>query len=363
MVIANFPFSLERWWLGAGAVQAEKKTAKGSGSTDSKSEAARIKKSHTAYTDLFGRLTFGKPPAGYGDYAFIQHIVASLSAGGRAGVVCPQGVLFRGQPAVEEETDELDKAGNPKMKRRKADDEHLIRAGLLTAGLVEAVIALPLNIFYGAGVPACLLVLNKRRPLVRKDKVLLVYAARHYRELSAKNQLRPRDVMRILVHYHAYGDADAVPGLLVEHSKRLMAEVQKTRAEAVGLAEAEYEEAVARGRNDRALAKLAAERDQKLAEADQLAAEELAALQEIVVELRKLYADPAELARHTRVVDRAEIAENEFNLNIPRFVDTFEPEEPIDVADALRTLDAAEDERSKAERALRKLLKGCGYAV
>ena len=70
---------------------------------------------------------FSAPPAGYGDYAFILHILASLTDDGRAGIVCPQGVLFRGQPEVEEETGEFDDDGNPKMKRRKADDEHLIR--------------------------------------------------------------------------------------------------------------------------------------------------------------------------------------------------------------------------------------------
>jgi N-6 DNA methylase len=62
------------------------------------------------------------PPAGYGDHAFILHIVASLTDDGHAGIVCPQGVLFRGQPEVEEETDEFDDDGNPKIKRRKADD-------------------------------------------------------------------------------------------------------------------------------------------------------------------------------------------------------------------------------------------------
>ncbi|MBK9065322.1 MAG: N-6 DNA methylase, partial [Gemmatimonadetes bacterium] len=140
-------------------------------------------------------------------YAFILHILASLTDDGRAGVVCPQGVLFRGQPEVEEETGEIEDDGNPIIKRRKADDEHLIRKALLESGLIDAVISLPLNVFYGAGVPACLLILRKQRPDERRDQVLLIYAARHYRELSAQNELRPQDVMRMLVHYHAYGDA------------------------------------------------------------------------------------------------------------------------------------------------------------
>ena len=73
-------------------------------------------------------------------------------------------MLFRGQPEVEEETDEFDDDGNPKMKRRKADDEHLIRKALLDARLIDAVVSLPLNVFYGAGVPACLLILSMIAP-------------------------------------------------------------------------------------------------------------------------------------------------------------------------------------------------------
>ncbi len=62
--------------------------------------------------------------------------------------------MFRGQPQVEEATEKLDKHGNPKIRRRKADDEHLIRRALLESGLIDAVISLPLNVFYGAGVPS-----------------------------------------------------------------------------------------------------------------------------------------------------------------------------------------------------------------
>jgi type I restriction enzyme M protein len=79
---------------------------------------------------------------------------------GRAGIVCPQGVLFRGQPEMEEETGEFDGDGDPVIKRRKADDEYLIRKALLESRLIDAVISLPLNVFYGAGVPACLLILS-----------------------------------------------------------------------------------------------------------------------------------------------------------------------------------------------------------
>ena len=63
-------------------------------------------------------------------------------------------MLFRGQPEVDEETGEFDDDGNPRMKHRKADDEHLIRKSLLESRVIDAVISLPLNVFYGAGVPA-----------------------------------------------------------------------------------------------------------------------------------------------------------------------------------------------------------------
>lgn len=194
LVLANFPFSDDFWWL------------KPEQQTDDAKKKAKLKQQvfgKEGYKDpfhRFGRGTpFSAPPASTGDYAFILHILASLNAIGRAGIVCPQGVLFRGQPAIEEETGDFDADGNPKFKRRKADDEHLIRRALVEARLIDAVISLPLNCFYGAGVPACLLILRRKRPPERHGQVLLVYAARHYRELSNQNELRPQDVMRILV--------------------------------------------------------------------------------------------------------------------------------------------------------------------
>ena len=78
-----------------------------------------------------------------------------------------------GSPKSRRRPDEFDDDGNPKIKRRKADDEHLIRKALLESRLIDAVISLPLNVFYGAGVPACLLILRKQRPLERRDQVLL----------------------------------------------------------------------------------------------------------------------------------------------------------------------------------------------
>jgi type I restriction enzyme M protein len=392
LVLANFPFSDEFWWL------------KPEQQTDDKKKKEKLKKEifgKEGYKDSqgrFGRGTgFKAPPAGYGDYAFILHILASLTDAGRAGIVCPQGVLFRGQPEVEEETEELDDDGNPRVKRRKADDEHLIRKALLDSRVIDAVISLPLNVFYGAGVPACLLILRRQRPAERRDQVLLIYAARHYRDLSAQNELRPQDVMRMLVHYHAYGDAAKVPALVAEHSGRIRKQIDAREEEETGRIEAEYEAQVEKlaaldtdliatrkresaatkkeekarlvgvvakleKQRDKVAAKLA-ERDERVAEARRRAADDRKDVDAVGKELAALYADPDELLKHARVVGLDEIVENEFNLNIPRYVDTFEPEPRIDVNEALKALSAADAETAHAEETLRSLLTKAGYAA
>ncbi len=391
LVLANFPFSDEFWWL------------KPEQQTDDKKKKDKLKKEifgKQGFKDPFGRFGrgtgFKAPPAGYGDYAFILHILASLTHDGRAGIVCPQGVLFRGQPEVEEETDEFDDDGNPKMKRRKADDEHLIRKALLESRLIDAVISLPLNVFYGAGVPACLLILRKQRPAERRDRVLLIYAARHYRELSAQNELRPQDVMRILVHYHAYGEARKVPGLVAEHSGRIRKQIDLREEDEVGRLEAEYQphadklaaldaelvaararEGAARTKDEKAKAAAAvarvekqrekvaakvAERDERIAEARRRAEDDRKDVTTEGEELIALYADPDELLKHARGVGLAEVEENEFNLNIPRYVDTFEPEPRVEVKDALKALGEAEAAAKRAEVELLRLLKEAGCA-
>lgn len=392
LVLANFPFSDEFWWL------------KPEQQTDDKKKKDKLKKAifgKDGFKDPFGRFGrgtgFKAPPAGYGDYAFVLHILASLTDDGRAGIVCPQGVLFRGQPEVEEESGEFDDDGNPKMRRRKADDEHLIRKALLESRLIDAVISLPLNVFYGAGVPACLLILRKQRPAERRDQVLLLYAARHYRELSAQNELRPQDVMRMLVHYHAYGDAAKVPGLVAEHSRRIRKQIYLREEDEVGRLAAEYQphadtlaalDADLAGERSReragstkdenaktaaAVAKVekqrgkeaskVAERDERIAEARRRTEDDRKDVTTVGEELIGLYADPDELLKHARVVGLHEIEENEFNLNIPRYVDTFVPEPRIEVKAALNELSEAEADAREAEKTLLALLKRIGYAT
>jgi type I restriction enzyme M protein len=390
LVLANFPFSDEFWWL------------KPEQQTDDKKKRDKLKKEvfvKEGFKDPYGRFGrgtgFHSPPAGYGDYAFILHILASLNDQGRAGIVCPQGVLFRGQPEVEEETGEFDDEGNPIIKRRKADDEQLIRQALLESGVIDAVISLPLNVFYGAGVPACLLILSKRRSPKRHDKVLMVYAARHYRELSNQNELRPQDVMRILVHYHAYGDPAKVPDLVSEHSGRIRELINQRELEEVERLEAEYKEhndrlakvdtevaelQVESAREtkktekikiERKVDKLAsqrqklaakiAERDERVSEAHRKADDDRRAVSDVGHELGLLYGDPNELLKHARVVSIDEIQDNDFNLNIPRFVDTFDPEPLIEVKDALKALAAADGAEGEARKQLATLLEAIGY--
>jgi len=415
LVMANFPFSDEFWWLPSEKHTDDKKkrdqlkkevfgkdapSRKGKGqpvADDAEPAAADLGAGYNDPHRRFGRgTTYASPPASNGDYAFLLHILASTLENGRAGVVCPQGVLFRGQAEVEEETEELDANGQPKIKRRKADDEHRIRRSLLDSELVEAVIALPANIFYGAGVPACLVIMRRQRPATHQGKVLLVYAARHYRELSAQNELRPQDVMRLLVHYHAYGEAGRVPELVASHTGRLREEI--TRREEIELErlEVEYrehaerlarldaelamaqvslrpdlpkgkrtqvEKAVADIEKKRALpARKVTERDEKQAEARRRAEEDRQAVTDTGHELSQLYADPdGELMKHVRLVERAEIEENEFNLNIPRYVDTFEPELVVEVPKALKALRDAEKQAADAAQRLKELMLSIGY--
>ena len=112
---------------------------------------------------------------------------------------------------------------------------------------------------------------------------------------------------------------------------------------------------------DKAAAKIA-ERDEKIAETRRRAEDDRRDVEQVGTELGTLYGDADELLKHARVVGIDEIEENEFNLNIPRYVDTFEPEQRVEVADALTALSAAEKSFRDAEMELVSLLKKAGYA-
>jgi type I restriction enzyme M protein len=151
-VIANPPFSLKKWGK------------------------------DVADNDPYGRYPYGTPPKDAGDLAFIQHMIASLNAEGKMGVVVPHGVLFRGSSEKE------------------------IRKGILEDDLLEAVIGLPSSLFYGTGIPAALLIINKKKPVERKGKVLFINSELEYKEGKNQNKLRDIDIQHVLGVYDAYED-------------------------------------------------------------------------------------------------------------------------------------------------------------
>ena len=132
--------------------------------------------------DKFGRDTYGCPPKSYGDLAFVQHMVASMNAKGMLGVVLPHGILFRGGA------------------------EGKIREGMLKDDLIEAVIGLAPNLFYGTGIPACILICNRKKPKARQGKVLFVHGAEEVVEGKNQNTLSQENVDRLAKRFHDYED-------------------------------------------------------------------------------------------------------------------------------------------------------------
>lgn len=155
-VIANPPFSLDNWGREA------------------------------AEADNFGRFRFGIPPKSKGDLAFIQHMIATLNVNGRMAVVMPHGVLFRGSAEGE------------------------IRKQILEEDLVEAVVGLPPNLFYGTGIPAAVLLLRRNKPKEQKGKVLFIHAADMLIHGAQQNTISREHIDRIV---QLYTDFAAVPKL------------------------------------------------------------------------------------------------------------------------------------------------------
>ena len=123
---------------------------------------------------------YGTPPKDAGDLAFVQHMIASLNTEGMAGVVMPHGVLFRGSSEKE------------------------IRKGILEDDLLEAVVGLPSALFYGTGIPACLLIINKKKAYDRKGKVLFINSELEYEEGKNQNRLREKDIEKIVATFNNY---------------------------------------------------------------------------------------------------------------------------------------------------------------
>ena len=219
-IVANPPFSLDKW---------------DSGFLSALTDENKKKEKMSASLDPFNRFAWGVPPASKGDYAFVLHMLHCLDEnGGRMAIVLPHGVLFRGA------------------------SEGKIRKQIIEFNLLDAVIGLPANLFYGTGIPACVLVFKKNR---NNSDVLFIDASGdgNYEKGKNQNLLRDEDISRIVEAYKARENVD----------------------------------------------------------------------------------------KYCYKAEKEEIVENDYNLNIPRYVDTFEEEEVIDI-DAVRA-DIAETEKEIAE--------------
>lgn len=121
----------------------------------------------------YGRFEYGRPPEKNGDYAFLLHMLMSLNSTGKAAVILPHGVLFRGHAEAN------------------------IRRELIKRGFIKGVIGLPLNLFYGTGIPACIVVIDKENAAGRTG-IFMVDASRGFRKDGPKNRLRSRDIHKIV---------------------------------------------------------------------------------------------------------------------------------------------------------------------
>lgn len=443
VVLANFPFSVENW-AGNGT---PKKDKKGKAVLNNDGSPKYDYPAKDTYVDPYNRLIYGTPNFTNGDFAFLQHIIASLEPNGMAGVVCPNGVLFKGQPEKTEEED---------GQNRKADDDYLIRRGFIEGigtenkNIIDAIVALPENVFYGNTIPGAIVFFNKNKPAERKDKILMVWGAKEgwYKSEPDQNVLRPQDVMRLLVQLLSYGDIEKAKAIIPSQEQRLFALVDdnldfklleieekyhEEEAELAGLhsdllqaqnyfeadnASAELKlidgtiltATIHKGKFELALKdqrkttipvnekgemeilfgaeqifklKLKAgnkasvtkaditKRENRIAKLEELllkketdiadakaeAQREKVAIQVVSQEMLGVFADPVLRRKYFAMVDMDELVENEFNLNLPRYIDTVEPEREIPIAEAKEELTTALDAEKEAERELNHLLE------
>jgi type I restriction enzyme M protein len=127
----------------------------------------------TPSNDPYQRFAWGEPPAKQGDYAYLLHIIRSMKSAGSAACILPHGVLFRGNA------------------------EGTIRQQLVRSAILKGIIGLPANLFYGTGIPACILVLDKKNASARKG-VFMIDASKGFIKDGNKNRLREQDLHRIV---------------------------------------------------------------------------------------------------------------------------------------------------------------------
>jgi len=224
IVVANPPFSLKKW----GKDEAE--------------------------NDPFNRFWRGVPPKSRGDWAFVSHMIEVAKEGsGKVGVVVPHGVLFRGS------------------------SEGKIRQQVIEENLLEAVIGLPSNLFFGTGIPAAILIFNKKRATEDKKDVLFIDASEHYQSGTNQNVLRDKDIQKVVDTYEKFISEELETGVLED--------------------------------------------------------------------------------KYSYIATFEEIKENDFNLNIPRYVDTFEPEPPVDMKAVAQEIKDLEDELANVQAEMSRYLE------
>jgi type I restriction enzyme M protein len=216
IVVANPPFSLDKWGY------------------------------EDAELDPYNRFHRGLPPKSKGDYAFISHMVeTALEGEGKVGVIVPHGVLFRGS------------------------SEGMIRQKMIEENILEAVVGLPSNLFFGTGIPAAILIFNKGK---NDNSVFFVDASHEFEDGKNQNKLRPQDIEKIVA---AFKKRESV-------------------------------------------------------------------------------------AKYAHLASLEEIKENDFNLNISRYVDTFEEEEEVDIKATQKEIEGLEEELSEVRKEMDKYLKELG---
>jgi type I restriction enzyme M protein len=234
-VVANPPFSLDKW-----------------GKVDEKEED----KSSTSFDpekDKYNRFWRGIPPKSKGDWAFISHMIETTYEGkGKVGVVVPHGVLFRG-------------ASEGKIRQRTIEEN-----------ILEAVIGLPANLFFGTGIPAAILIFNKARPDKGKSPVLFIDSSKHFESGKNQNRLRDTDIEHVVDTYRKFAEGKLKPGVIED--------------------------------------------------------------------------------KYSYVATFDEIQENEFNLNIPRYVDTFEEETEVDIGNVQKEIVRLEEELKTVQGEMEKYL-------
>ena len=232
VIVSNPPFSLDKWAKGFEIGNTE--TIRDGKKKDTfKMEASM---------DPYNRFVYGVPPKSIGDYAFVQHMLKSLADDGRMAVVLPHGALFRGA------------------------SEGKIRKGILEDNLIDAVIGLPENLFYGVSIPATIVVFKKNRA---RNDVLFIEASREYEKGKNQNKLTKENIQKILDTYKNY----------------------------------------------------------------------------------------KEVEKYSHIATMDEIKENEYNLNIKRYVDTFEEEEEIDIEETKKNIKKINEELQVLEKKLQESLK------